>query len=192
VTDGFDQTKSMIVCSSWLRVRVFNIVTLQNVTHARRQCKPNSGPRKILQCHHFRAKEKCHLARGPRFVYVVLGIPSDADDRSIRGAFRSLVRRYHPDAGEGSSPEEFRRLVEAYETLADPVRRQAYDESLRSVPPRRPIFVEPMVGPAGSMRRFPMDASIRPGIAWSLEELFEQLWREMEVVSFRRPFSARW
>ncbi|NWF83362.1 MAG: J domain-containing protein, partial [Bryobacteraceae bacterium] len=47
--------------------------------------------------------------------YAVLGVPHDADERSIRSAFRTLVRRYHPDAGEGSSADTFRRLVEAYE-----------------------------------------------------------------------------
>ena len=36
--------------------------------------------------------------------YVVLGIAEDADDETIRSAFRALARRYDPDVGAGSSP----------------------------------------------------------------------------------------
>ena len=50
--------------------------------------------------------------------YVLLGIAEDADEETIRSAFRALARRYHPDVGAGSSPIEFQRAREAYETLA--------------------------------------------------------------------------
>jgi curved DNA-binding protein CbpA len=63
------------------------------------------------------------------------GFPSNADEETIRGAYRILARRWHPDAGAGSSGEEFRRVAEAYATLSDPVRRRVYDLSL---PPVRP------------------------------------------------------
>jgi plasmid stabilization system protein ParE len=74
--------------------------------------------------------------------YVVLGIPSTADATAIRSAFRGLVRQYHPDAGQGSSPQRFREIVEAYETLSDPERRRTYDARLRTV--ARPRIVEPL------------------------------------------------
>src|SRR5438094_6495451 len=64
--------------------------------------------------------------------YVVLGIPEDADEDTTRRAFRALVRRYHPDAGAGSCPDKFREIVDAYETLRDPLRRASYDSSLRA------------------------------------------------------------
>jgi curved DNA-binding protein CbpA len=76
--------------------------------------------------------------------YDVLGIPVDATPETIRAAFRNLARRYHPDVGEGSSAHRFREVVEAYETLSDPVRRRRYDLSLRRAR-RRPVPVEPMV-----------------------------------------------
>jgi curved DNA-binding protein CbpA len=63
--------------------------------------------------------------------YVVLGIPRHADADTIRSAFRTLARRYHPDAGEGSSTERFREIVIAYETLNHPTRRGDYDRMLR-------------------------------------------------------------
>ena len=76
--------------------------------------------------------------------YVVLGIAEDADSDTIRSAFRALARRYHPDAGAGSSTVEFRRALEAYETLSDPERRRLYDRDLRSSRARPTIIAEPI------------------------------------------------
>lgn len=77
--------------------------------------------------------------------YLVLGVPHEADAATIRGAFRVLVRRYHPDAGEGASSDRFREILAAYRTLADPMRRQQYDRLLRGR--RQPVspVIEPMV-----------------------------------------------
>ncbi len=72
--------------------------------------------------------------------YAVLGISSDADEHTIRNAYRTLARRYHPDRGAGSSAEKFRQVTEAYETLIHPASRRAYDLSLRwTVPAERPL-----------------------------------------------------
>jgi curved DNA-binding protein CbpA len=78
--------------------------------------------------------------------YLLLGIPPDADADTIRSAFRTLARRYHPDAGEGSSAERFREIVVAYETLNDPARRGDYDRVLRKRRAPRPTvqIVEPL------------------------------------------------
>ena len=62
--------------------------------------------------------------------YAILGIPPDADEETIRTAYRALARQYHPDSGEGSSPEKFREVVDAYEILGDPERRHRYDLQL--------------------------------------------------------------
>ena len=70
--------------------------------------------------------------------YAILGIPPDADEETIRIAYRALARRYHPDMGEGSSPDKFREVVDAYETLSDPDRRRIYDLELGR---RRPLAV---------------------------------------------------
>ena len=66
--------------------------------------------------------------------YVVLGIAEDADDETIRSAFRALARRYHPDAGADSSTAEFQRAREAFETLGDPERRRLYDSAPAGFP----------------------------------------------------------
>lgn len=75
--------------------------------------------------------------------YAVLGVSPDASEQKIRSAYRALARRFHPDRGPGSSSGKFQEMVEAYETLSDPGRRQAYDLSLSR---RRPAIsrAEPM------------------------------------------------
>jgi curved DNA-binding protein CbpA len=116
--------------------------------------------------------------------YVVLGVPIDADDQLIRSAFRTLVRRYHPDVGQGSSPEKFRRLVEAYETLADPVRRQEYDRSLQSAQARPAIPVEPLTRPARPATFRYQFYAAAPRFSFDL--LFEEIWQTMEEDFWRR------
>jgi len=114
--------------------------------------------------------------------YEVLRVPDNADDRTIRSAFRRLARRYHPDVGTGSSPEKFRELAEAYETLIDPLRRAKYDRTLSNL--SRPALsrVEPP-------RAAPVTYSTRNyatsrGPFWRspLEsfQLIEELFRAME------------
>jgi curved DNA-binding protein CbpA len=106
--------------------------------------------------------------------YAILGVSSQADRAAIRRAFRKLARRYHPDAGEGSSPERFRELVEAYETLMSPERRRAYDRSLR---PRLRVPVEPMTA-----RPYASDYDARREL---LRE-FAEIEREFDALFRRR------
>ena len=117
--------------------------------------------------------------------YVILGIPVDADPESIRHAFRVLARRFHPDAGAGSSAEEFHRIFEAYETLRDPARRAVYDESLRVRPRSAPrLNVEPL-------RPEPTHAEpFRPAFFSPrdiFEELFDELFNELHDNPFLGP-----
>ena len=63
--------------------------------------------------------------------YEVLGLDKHADPERIRQAYRSEVKKCHPDAsGTGASAARFRDVEEAYETLRDPGRRKAYDRAL--------------------------------------------------------------
>lgn len=109
--------------------------------------------------------------------YVVLGVPADADDETIRHAFRLLARRYHPDAGSGSSVEKFRQVFEAYETLRDPARRAFYDDSLRAKPPiRKQIIVEPLRPEPTRPEPLRPDTFFRHGI---IEQIFEDLFSDL-------------
>ena len=128
--------------------------------------------------------------------YLLLGVPQDAEPDMIRSAFRALARRYHPDAGEGSSADRFRQILNAYETLNDPTRRGDYDRSLqnRTVtmaqvagPLRARAVPEPML----SRRRgvVPPNSSsepLRPMHATELIAEWFQLWVEVVFGDLRR------
>jgi len=58
--------------------------------------------------------------------YSVLGVTWDADDETIRQAYRQQAREYHPDSGHGDA-DRFRQIQEAYEVLRDKALRLAYD-----------------------------------------------------------------
>lgn len=60
--------------------------------------------------------------------YRLLQVRRDASPEVIAAAYRRLMRDAHPDLG--GDVEVARRLNDAYETLADPRRREDYDRSL--------------------------------------------------------------
>ena len=71
-------------------------------------------------------------------LYAVLGLAPGASNADIKRAYRRLARRYHPGINPGDRAAEalFHRITEAYETLADPARRQQYDNGPRVAPAR--------------------------------------------------------
>lgn len=59
--------------------------------------------------------------------YKILGIPPHASRHEIKQAYRKLVMRYHPDKTENKEAlSKFREIREAYETLINPVKKDAY------------------------------------------------------------------
>ena len=70
-------------------------------------------------------------------LYVILGVTHGATDSEIKRAYRRLARRYHPDINPGDQTAEvrFRQILEAYETLIDPERRNRYDLGVGPEPP---------------------------------------------------------
>jgi molecular chaperone DnaJ len=61
--------------------------------------------------------------------YETLGVAKGADEKDLKGAFRKLAMKYHPDKNPGDAEAErkFKEIGEAYETLKDPQKRAAYD-----------------------------------------------------------------
>jgi curved DNA-binding protein len=61
--------------------------------------------------------------------YQILNVPPDADQATIKQAYRRLARQYHPDLNQSNpaAAQQFKEINEAYATLSDSVKRQAYD-----------------------------------------------------------------
>ncbi|MDO4258150.1 MAG: J domain-containing protein [Actinomycetaceae bacterium] len=61
--------------------------------------------------------------------YATLGVAKDADDATIKKAYRKLARKWHPDQnpGDAKAEEKFKEIGEAYAILSDPTQRQQYD-----------------------------------------------------------------
>ena len=61
--------------------------------------------------------------------YAVLGVAPEADEKTIRDAYRKLARQYHPDVnpGDQQAEERFKEINEAYEVLSDVDKRKLYD-----------------------------------------------------------------
>ena len=79
--------------------------------------------------------------------YDVLGVPSDADEPTIKKAYRSIALKCHPDKfpadrhSEKARQEatlEFEAANEAFSVLSDPTRRLRYDRLSASAYTRRP------------------------------------------------------
>ncbi len=66
---------------------------------------------------------------GEKFLthYQVLGLARTASERDVKIAYRKAARIAHPD--RGGDPALFRQITEAYEVLANPGKRSAYDKS---------------------------------------------------------------
>ena len=66
--------------------------------------------------------------------YKVLGVSKDADEATIKKAYRKLARTWHPDQNKGNpeAEERFKEIGEAYTVLSNPEQRQQYD-AIRSM-----------------------------------------------------------
>ncbi len=64
-----------------------------------------------------------------RDYYEVLSVGKEAGDQEIKGAYRELAKRYHPDRNpdDPNAEEKFKEASEAYSVLSDAQKRAAYD-----------------------------------------------------------------
>ncbi len=70
------------------------------------------------------------MAETKRDYYEVLGVSKDADDATLKKAYRQVAKKYHPDMNPGDAEAErkFKEASEAYAVLSDPDKRRQYDQ----------------------------------------------------------------
>ena len=70
------------------------------------------------------------MAESKRDYYEVLGVSRDADEATLKKAYRKVAKKYHPDVNPGDKEAEkkFKEASEAYAVLSDPEKRRQYDQ----------------------------------------------------------------
>lgn len=68
--------------------------------------------------------------------YEILEVDKKASSEVIEKAYRTLVKKYHPDLQEGEKQKEYeekmKEINEAYDILTDDYKRTTYDEQLQN------------------------------------------------------------
>jgi len=83
--------------------------------------------------------------------YKILELENNATHEEIKKSYRKLSLKYHPDRNGGTDNKKIQEINEAYETLGDPAKKQAYDFEIN--------FAEQgMQGMRGMHMPFPMDS----------------------------------
>ena len=70
------------------------------------------------------------MAESKRDYYEVLGVSKDADEATLKKAYRQVAKKYHPDMnpGDAEAEKKFKEASEAYAVLSDPEKRRQYDQ----------------------------------------------------------------
>ncbi|HIR27360.1 MAG TPA: molecular chaperone DnaJ [Candidatus Choladousia intestinigallinarum] len=70
------------------------------------------------------------MAENKRDYYEVLGVDRNADEATLKKAYRVLAKKYHPDMnpGDKEAEQKFKEASEAYAVLSDPDKRRQYDQ----------------------------------------------------------------
>ena len=64
----------------------------------------------------------------PKDFYKMMGLKKDADQATVKKAYKRLARKYHPDVSDDpKAKEKMLKVNEAYETLSDEKKREDYD-----------------------------------------------------------------
>ncbi|MEM7299876.1 MAG: molecular chaperone DnaJ [Pseudomonadota bacterium] len=136
--------------------------------------------------------------------YETLGVSQDADEKTLKSAFRKQAMKYHPDRNPGNKEAEskFKEINEAYESLKDPQKRAAYDRFGHAAFEQggggagpfgggfggggmgdifEDIFGEMMGGRRGGGSSRQRGADLRYNMEVTLEEAFEGKAAEVEV-----------
>ena len=87
--------------------------------------------------------------------YDILGVKRDATQEQIRGAYRRLARKLHPDLnpGDRTAEERFKQVSAAHDLLSDPDKRARFDrgeiDASGAERPQQTHFYRDFAGGAG-------------------------------------------
>ena len=72
------------------------------------------------------------MAENKRDYYEVLGVSKDADEDTLKKAYRKLAKKYHPDANPGDKEAEakFKEASEAYSVLMLKMTAKKYGQTI--------------------------------------------------------------
>ena len=89
----------------------------------------------------------------PKDYYLVLGVERGANLNKIKKAYRTVIKKYHPDITRtNESTARFLEIREAYETLSDEAKREKYDETLTGQGPA--VTISRVQEPIEEMRTY--------------------------------------
>ena len=63
--------------------------------------------------------------------YQLLEVVPSVPDTDLKKAFLKLAKKYHPDVYKGFNKDHFKRVLEAYNVLKNPLKRADYDKHSR-------------------------------------------------------------
>jgi tetratricopeptide (TPR) repeat protein len=136
--------------------------------------------------------------------FTLLGLERDAPVAAVHKAFRVLAKRHHPDkllryslSVQTKGADHYRRLVAAYQELADPKRRAAYFDELQGRSDKQSVAA---VGPGRravlpGQTPFPVmtrEALMRSVPQWILEKNYDRAVRQLKAVRDVEPDDAQY
>jgi DnaJ domain len=83
--------------------------------------------------------------------YEIFNLPRSASQQEIKARYFLLVKQYHPDHAPTTPVDRFRKVVEAYKILSQPLRRQEWDTQNPTARPSE--FRQPWSGSRLSRRK---------------------------------------
>ncbi len=121
-------------------------------------------------------------------LYELLQVDRNAHSTIIRYAYRYLAAMFHPDNSETGDAEKFRIITEAWKTLSDDTRRQAYDMTLAVQDASKPAAKQ--AGGPSSFGRESMPKFERTSLTWNEVELRVAVLQVLLAQRRKKPSSG--
>ncbi len=109
--------------------------------------------------------------------YEILDVACDVDPESLKKAYRRMAKKVHPDhqPDDAEAEERFKELLEAYEVLSDPERREQYDV----------LYFRQKAGAARNSGNGRQGTGSRAGMSGVVGDIFDLLKNRMESKGTR-------